>query len=88
MIWNKNWWEDAPFYTDSLNLRSAEVLDLNSYSDAFLFLNYDLAWKYAEFCIEAPDRNWLNLPGGARRRTDVLPFLSKREGDRSRPTYT
>lgn len=86
-VWNHNFWEDVEFYVDSLNLACKGKAHSNNYNDAYLFRNFDLAFKYAEYCLAAPDPTWIDYPGGYRHRTDIRPFLSEAKGERTRPNY-
>lgn len=86
-VWNRNLWEEVEFYVDSLNLAYQGKPHNNNYNDAYLFRNFDLARKYADYCLAAPDPTWIDYPGGYRHRTDIRPFLSEAKGERKRPTY-
>lgn len=80
-IWNRNVWEPARFYVASLNLSVSGVPSGNTWNDAYLFFDYELANKFADWCSASPDGQWADLEGGLRRRTGVLPFLSRRDGE-------
>jgi len=88
LIWNRDIWESVEFYVRSLNLKHDPDDTFNDYNDAYLFRNYDLAWKFADFCLAAPGKEkWVDLPNGVKHRTGVMPFLSERIGDWKRPSY-
>lgn len=86
-IWNKNIWEDVEFYVRSLNLSYEGRPNGNDYGDAYIFRDIDLAFKYSDFCLDAPDERWIDRPGGIRQRLSVRPFVSERSGEHRPPVY-